>query len=219
MAKSTPLDGTLPSGGIPVGSVNLVAGPPGTGKTTLVHQILFHNAKLGARAIYFVGQGEPALKMLRHQQQFGFFDPGMVGNLVLYEDIGNVAREEGLKGVLSIVARRVEERSPSYVVIDFFRGLKEIGQARGENMRSFVHDVSAVLCVWNVTSFLLGEYSFREIRSLPEFSAADGIIRLSEVWDGNAVVRKIRVVKMRGQPSLPNDHTFNLDCRGIEVGA
>jgi KaiC/GvpD/RAD55 family RecA-like ATPase len=50
-----------------------VAGAPGAGKTTLVQQILFANATNERSALYFTVLGEPTVKMLRYQQQFGFF--------------------------------------------------------------------------------------------------------------------------------------------------
>ncbi|MBI2953850.1 MAG: AAA family ATPase [Chloroflexi bacterium] len=204
-------------GGFPAYSVNLVVGAPGVGKTTLVHQILFHNATRHARALYFVALGEPTLKMLRYQQQFNFFDPAKVETAVFYHDIGAVAREEGLPRTLESISERVEAVNPSFVAIDSFRGLKEIGEARGDNIRAFVHDISAVLATWNVTSFLLGEYTFDETLSEPEFSAADGIIWMAQIAVGNATVRKIQAVKMRGQAVLTGKHTFAIDGDGVSV--
>ena len=67
------LDNLL-GGGLPEFSFNLIAGPPGSGKTTLAHQIMFAQANPDNRALFFTVLGEPALKMLRYQQQFSFFD-------------------------------------------------------------------------------------------------------------------------------------------------
>lgn len=92
-----------------------------------------------------------------------------------------------------------------------------MGEARGENIRTFVHDISAVLAVWNATSFLLGEYAYDETQILPEFSAADGILWMSRQISGNAVVRKIEAIKIRGQGTLPGRHTFRITAAGIEV--
>src|SRR5580658_1500301 len=61
-------------GGVPEYSFNIVAGAPGCGKTTLVHQFVFANASPERPALYFTILGEPAVKMLRYQQQFSFFD-------------------------------------------------------------------------------------------------------------------------------------------------
>src|SRR6185503_4190557 len=56
-------------GGISEFSFNIIAGTPGCGKTTLAHQIVFANATVKKPALYFTVLGEPALKMLRYQQQ------------------------------------------------------------------------------------------------------------------------------------------------------
>jgi predicted ATP-dependent serine protease len=56
-------------GGIPEFSFNIIAGAPGSGKTTLAHQVVFANATPERPALYFTILGEPAIKMLRYQQQ------------------------------------------------------------------------------------------------------------------------------------------------------
>lgn len=203
--------------GIPAYSMNMVGGPPGVGKTTLVHQILFANASLTSRAVYFVALGEPTLKMLRYQQQYDFYDPGKIEKAIHYVEIGALARDEGLRRTLEVMSARVEELSPAFVVVDSFRGLKDVGEASGENIRSFVHDANSVLTGWGVTSFLLGEYTFEDTQTQPEFSAADGIIWMGQQAVGNAIVRKLQVIKMRGQGFLPGRHSFRIDSTGIEV--
>lgn len=60
-------------GGLPEFSFNLIAGPPGCGKTTLAHQMMFALATPERPALFFTVLGEPPLKMLRYQQQFDFF--------------------------------------------------------------------------------------------------------------------------------------------------
>ncbi len=66
-------------GGLPEYSFNIIAGAPGCGKTTLAHQIMFANATPERPALYFTVLGEPAIKMLRYQQQFTFFDACQAG--------------------------------------------------------------------------------------------------------------------------------------------
>src|SRR6478736_2241675 len=61
-------------GGLPEYSFNLIAGAPGTGKTTLSQQLMLALATPQRPALHFTVVGEPPLKMLRYQQKFKFFD-------------------------------------------------------------------------------------------------------------------------------------------------
>ena len=70
---STALDAIL-GGGIPAGSVTVVAGEPGSGKTVFTLQTLFHHARQGKKCLYFATLSEPALKVIRYMQLFSFFD-------------------------------------------------------------------------------------------------------------------------------------------------
>ncbi|MDB5839628.1 MAG: protein kinase, partial [Herminiimonas sp.] len=69
----------LLGGGLTEFSFNLIAGAPGSGKTTLAHQIMFALANPDKKAIFFTVLGEPPIKMLRYQQQYSFFDIEKVG--------------------------------------------------------------------------------------------------------------------------------------------
>ena len=60
---------------------------PGTGKTTLAHQILFANATADRPGLYFTIVGEPSLKMLRYQQQYSFFDPAKVNGVIRFSSL------------------------------------------------------------------------------------------------------------------------------------
>ncbi len=64
----------LLGGGLGELSFNIIAGQPGSGKTTLAHQMMFALASPERKALFFTVPGEPALKMLRYQQQYNFFD-------------------------------------------------------------------------------------------------------------------------------------------------
>src|SRR6476469_8258634 len=81
------LDEVLGGEGLPEYSFNLIAGPPGSGKTTLAQQIVFANATEERPAIFFTVLGEPALKMIRYMQQFSFFDPEKVEKVVRFVNL------------------------------------------------------------------------------------------------------------------------------------
>src|ERR1700682_121296 len=71
-------------GGLPEYSFNIIAGAPGSGKTTLAHQIMFANATPERPALYFTVLGEPAIKMLRYQQQYTFFDQAKLNKSIRF---------------------------------------------------------------------------------------------------------------------------------------
>src|SRR6187401_1296247 len=99
LASGVPgLDEVL-GGGIPEFSFNLIAGEPGSGKTTLAHQIMFANAAPERPALYFTVLGEPAIKMLRYQQQFEFFDRSKVGTGIRFINLSEQVMKGSLKDV------------------------------------------------------------------------------------------------------------------------
>ena len=93
-------------GGIPEFSFNLIAGGPGAGKTTLAQQMLFENATADRPGLYFTVLGEPTLKMIRYQRQFGFFAPDRLGRDV---HLLNLGAEAGAGDLDAVLARIVDE--------------------------------------------------------------------------------------------------------------
>ena len=77
-------------GGLPEYSFNIIAGAPGSGKTTLAHQIMFANARQRRPALYFTVLGEPAIKMLRYQQQFTFFDMAKIDGSIRFVNLSQL---------------------------------------------------------------------------------------------------------------------------------
>lgn len=211
------LDAIL-GGGLPEYSFNLIAGMPGSGKTTLAHQIIFANATPARPALYLTVLGEPAIKMLRYQQQMAFFDPSMVGQSVYFVDLGELVLAGDLEMVLARIVGLVEELNPAIVVVDSFQAVLRTGEGVGAelDLQGFVQQLAARLTSWEATTFLLGDYPF-ELRDNPVYTVADGILSLTQDTDRNSVVRKIQVVKSRGQGSMPGLHTFRITENGLET--
>jgi circadian clock protein KaiC len=206
-------------GGIPEFSFNIIAGTPGCGKTTLAHQIIFANATVEKPALYFTVLGEPAMKMLRYQQQYSFFDETKLGTAIRFINLADVVLERDLDAVLQAIVERVTELSPSLVVVDSFRTVlrKAVTSATEVDMQLFIQRLAQLLTGWEATTFLLGEYVPEEIRDNPIFTIADGLIWLSQVTERNSVVRKLQVIKLRGQASVPGLHTIRISECGLQA--
>ncbi len=213
------LDAVL-GGGLPEYSFNILAGSPGTGKTTLAHQIMFANASPERPALYFTILGEPTLKMLRYQQQFNFFDAGKVEDSVRFINLSETVLENDLGAVLDRIKQEVEAAGPALVFVDSFRTLIRKAQsvpASEMQLQGFVQRLALYLTSWQATTFLIGEYTEGEIRDNPVFTVADGLFWLFQSVERNSVVRKFQVMKLRGQASMPGLHTFRITEGGLQV--
>ena len=206
-------------GGIPEFSFNIIAGPPGCGKTTLAHQIVFANATVRKPAIYFTVLGEPAMKMLRHQQQYSFFDGSKLGKAIRFINLSDVVLGKSLDKVLEAIIQEVTTTNPGIVVVDSFRTVirKAVADTSELEMQTFIQRLAQFLSSWEATSFLVGEYAPDEMRDNPLFTIVDGLFWLSQLTERNSVVRKLQIFKLRGQASVPGLHTFHIRGSGLQA--
>ncbi|WP_151633812.1 ATPase domain-containing protein [Noviherbaspirillum aerium] len=213
------LDALL-DGGVARYSFNVITGAPGSGKTTLAHQIMFALANPGRKALFFTVMGEPPLKMLRYQQQYSFFDLGKVGSSIRYLNLADDLQREGFDGVLERILKEVRDFGPELIFVDSFKSVvqatKDIVQSTA-SLQYFVQRLGVHLATWQATTFLLGEYAEAAQEENPIFTVADGIIHLSQTFEQDEMVRKISVVKMRGTAHLTGLHRFRITGDGLHV--
>ncbi|RRU75920.1 AAA family ATPase [Stutzerimonas xanthomarina] len=208
-------------GGLPEFSFNLIAGPPGCGKTTLAHQMMFSLATPERPALFFTVLGEPPLKMLRYQQQFDFFDSEAINRSIRYINLADDTLAGDLDEVLRRIVSEVEAHSPSLVFVDSFRSVVLASQTQdnpNNNLPQFIQQLGMLMTTWQATTFLIGEY-FTETDTNPIFNVADGLIWLRQSVERNSMVRKMEIMKMRGQPTVPGLHTFRITTSGVKVFA
>jgi circadian clock protein KaiC len=213
------LDAVL-GGGLPEFSFNIIGGAPGTGKTTLAHQFMFANASPERPTLYFTVLGEPALKMLRYQQQFDFFDADKLNRAIRFLNLSQVVQENDLNAVLDEIIKEVEAAHAGLVIVDSFRTIvrKALFTPAAEfEVQNFVQRLALYLTSWQATTFLVGEYAEADMPNNPVFTVADGLLWLSQDVERNSVVRKLQVMKLRGQASMPGLHTFRITEAGIQV--
>lgn len=206
-------------GGMPEYSFNIIAGSPGCGKTTLAHQFVFANATRERPALYFTVMGEPAIKMLRYQQQYSFFDAAKLNDLIRFINLSAIVAERDLDAVLDEITRQVEAASPGVVVVDSFRTVlrKHSGPGNEMELQSFMQRLALLLTSFQATTFLIGEYTDGELRDNPVFTVADGLFWLTQVAERNSVVRKLQILKLRGQASVPGLHTIRIGTFGLQA--
>jgi circadian clock protein KaiC len=157
--------------------------------------------------------------MLRYQQQYTFFDAAKLPNSVRFINLSQIVLEKDLGAVLEEIIKEVERASPAVVVVDSFRTMvrKPTGAPGGMELQSFIQQLALFLASWQATTFLIGEYAEEELRDNPIFTVADGLFWLRQSTERNSVVRKLQIVKLRGQASVTGLHTFRITDGGLQA--
>jgi len=203
-------------GGIPAYSLNIVSGSPGSGKTIFVQNIIFNSAREGLKSLYLTTISESQFKMVRHLQEFEFFSDDVLGDKVIYGDLGTVLRKQGTDKGLEYLSQMIKKHRPNIVVIDSFKAIRDFFSDE-KAFKAFVFDIAATLSIWEVTVFLVGEYEEQALTMLSEFGIADGIFHLYGQEEKRFQKRYLRILKMRGTDFEQGEHLFRISRRGIEV--
>ncbi len=197
-------------GGIPEGSIVLVAGPPGTMKTSLIYNIMYHNAGNGRRGLYITL--EQTAESLRHAMERFGFDPIEEAELYVL-DLGvlrtSLKRAEATKDWIGILVDIVKEAvaANQYKVLaldsmEALYALADFGAPRRDLFQLF-----AALRELGLTTFLVAETPIgsQRLTQYGEDFLADGILHLRHVEVGETDVQlRLRCVKMRMM-----DHVHN----------
>jgi circadian clock protein KaiC len=205
----------LLGGGLPVRSVNVVAGEPGAGKSLFALQMLFHLARQGKKCLYLTTLSEPSLKLVNYMQQFSFFDERFVDRQIVFADLGSALRTRGVEATLKEITDRVEREEPAIVVIDSFKAIRDIVGDSSAAVRTFVYDLAVHTTTWGATSLFVGEYGEAEIADYSEFAIADGILRFINRRDDLTSVREVEILKLRGSGYVSGRHFFEISSGGL----
>jgi circadian clock protein KaiC len=125
-----------------------------------------------------------------------------------------------LNAVYEEIVKQVKEIHPSIVVVDSFRTVvrKASTASGGEvEMQAFIQRLAQFLASWEATTFLVGEYDPAEMRDNPVFTIADGLFWLTQNIERNSVVRKLQIMKVRGQSTVPGLHTVRITENGLQA--
>jgi circadian clock protein KaiC len=205
----------LIEGGLLSGSVYLVQGRPGSGKTILANQMCHHQARSGHRAIYFTLLSDSHTGMFGHLERMAFFAPELVGDAVVYFSGYKVLEDEGVAGLGRLIGKAMTERNPSVVVVDGFVTAAQTSVAPGE-LKQFVRQIQTFSASLSCTTILLSSSTARPAVQ-PEHTAVDGIIELSDDLNGLRSLRHLQIHKMRGTRQVRGRHTLEITDLGIAV--
>jgi circadian clock protein KaiC len=207
------LDAVL-GGGLPARRTCLVAGLPGTGKTTFGNQLAFNHAAAGGRAVVATLLTETHDLLLANLADFRFFDAAFVGERVSYLNLFDALEQEGLEGVVAAMRRVAREAGATLLVVDGATVVQDVG-ASPLALRRFIQQLQAQAAILGATTVLLTGQDRDELGVIG--AHVDGVVVLANELNGSRHVRHLEVLKLRGGPHVTGVHTFAIDAGGITV--
>ncbi|MBO3739343.1 RAD55 family ATPase [Actinoplanes flavus] len=205
-------------GGFERGSMVVITGPPGSGKTILAQQICFAAASAEHKAVYYTTLSESHAKLIEHLREFDFFVPGHLGSHVEYVHLGDLLCDNtsnDLAPMVDEVIRKAFDDQPAVVVIDSTKMLRDF--VSDHDLRRSLYDLTSKVAHSGAVLFLVGEYTAEEAEVRAEFALADGILELSYRPREPIDRRGLRVVKMRGTAHVQGTHTVHITRDGVQV--
>ncbi|HEX5515558.1 MAG TPA: RAD55 family ATPase, partial [Gammaproteobacteria bacterium] len=156
---------TILDGGLIPGSVYIIQGSPGAGKTILANQICFHHAHTGSKALYVTLLAESHDRLLAHLSQLTFFDGSQVPDSIYFISGFDTLSRDGLKGILHLLRSESRARDASLIVLDGLFALEETAQSAKE-FRKFINDLTTLSMLIGCTVLLLTNNARRSVESV-----------------------------------------------------
>jgi len=209
------LDSVL-EGGFLRPSTVLIAGPAGTGKTTIVMQSIFNAAKNEEVCMYITALSEPIAMINNFMSKFSFYNISLLGKgNVKYVPIGIETIHKGSKAIIDEMERNIEIIKPDRIVIDpanvFAFGLDR------ESERRFYYDFFTGMKGWNSLVLLTGEFTAEALVESTLSYLVDGIIYISNEPFLDRSIRYLNVLKMRGLAFSGGRHSCKITKDGFVV--
>ncbi len=217
-------------GGIPQGSVILISGSSGTGKTIMATQFLVNGSKKFDENGLFVTLDERPDDLREDFKDLGFEIGSLEkkDNLILLDaaspKVGLVSDEDyvarfGLEvdSLLNDISRIQDEKNIDRIVID---SLPMIGFRTEDDVRTAIYRLMSLLNELDSTAFVITEReegSSKLSRYDVEQYAARGVILLELNMVGNELRRTVLVKKIRGGNHDKRRFPFEISEGGIEV--
>jgi circadian clock protein KaiC len=205
-------------GGFLQGDAVLVAGSPGSGKTSLGMQFLYNGITKYQEAGLFITFEEFPQRIYRDAESFGWDfrrleEEGKLKVLFTSPDVlqQDIVRDQGL------VNEMIAEISARRVVVDSITHLHD-AEHDHYRFRESVYGLANALKRESLTAMLLRELREQEeVGTGPEEFVADSLIVLSRTYVGNSHMRFMEVMKSRGSPHIPIPSLFFFTDTGIRV--
>jgi circadian clock protein KaiC len=205
---------TLLRGGLVKGSVYMVMGMPGAGKTILGNQVGFHHVSTGGRALYVTLLAESHTRMIGNLRPMAFFEPERISESIAYLSAYSVLEEGGLEALIELLRKEIKAHAATLLILDGLIAAEEFAPTQ-RAFKKFIHALQVMTGLVGCTTLLLTTGGGKGLRA--EHTMVDGLLILRERTFGVRAVRDLTVRKFRGSGHLRGPHTFQINERGITI--
>jgi len=205
------------NGGLPKGASVIVEGAPGTGKTTLGVQFLYHGAvDCGEPGIYVTFEEFPQ-QIYQDMLSFGWDLRELERrNLLRVVSVNPQVLLEQMKTPEGLFEHLVREIGAQRIVVDSISLMVSTHRPNEQN-RETLYMLRNILRKFSLTALLLSEQTTAAGDAASfEHYVADGVIRLSLAEQMSKFrKRTLEVLKMRGRKIVEGEHIYRMTDRGI----
>ena len=204
---------SLLGGGFPKGSLILVAGNPGTGKTVFSARFLYSGAAEYGESGIYVSFSESRETFLENMSGFGFnFEKMEKEGKFKYIDMTAV-KEAGISSILNVILETIHKMKAKRLVIDSFSAMVQAFE-KPIDARIVIHLVlSKMVRMAQCTTMLVVEVPVGSERiglAIEEF-VADGVLIFRRDRIKGRLLRRIEILKMRGARITQYSRLFTIE--------
>lgn len=207
----------LIEGGFPEGSVTLVSGGAGTGKTIFSSQFLYHGLENGENCLFVTLEEEPD-EIKEDAEEFGWDFKG-------YEESGNFEiiylnpfKDSG--GFGDRIRQKIDEMDAERVVVDSVSVMGMYTDNAGK-IRERLYNLLRKLRREQVTAVITAEIPSGEGDSISRFGVeefvSDAVIVLHYMGIGSGIYRNLEVPKIRKTDQKKGSFPYLIDDSGATV--
>ncbi|MFW6078680.1 MAG: ATPase domain-containing protein [Gemmatimonadota bacterium] len=218
LSSGTPALDEILGGGIERGSVNLLAGPTGTGKTTLGLEFMVQAAEAGERAVVYTFEEDPSTIVRRGaatgRPLTGLLERGTL-SIVPMQALTITADE-----FASRVRHEIERRATRFIMIDSLAGfqLTLLGPELVDQIYAlckYLRNMGVTAILTREVEHIMGEFRLTEVGIS---YMADNIMFLRFVELDGGLRKAFGVLKKRLSAFDPTVHELTFTAEGLRIG-
>ena len=206
------------AGGFIKGSINLVAGSPGSGKSIFAMPYLVNGAKKYNEPGVYITFEERKNKLTQYMGNFGWDLKDLISNkrIDILEQSPVDIKKATAKELLGLKFKIVKELKAKRLVIDSMSAFSLLFQDDFEKRTAHIQ-LFEMLRNWGVTALLTAEYDVEDHKSTHLDFEVDSIVWLYNMKKADVRTRALEVYKMRGSKHLQKTFPLEISDRGVII--